>query len=75
MYEAVVKTAGTKTVKRSLGAMLDDLGFDAERLHNAGNDAHWTLEGFMKMAGEGRGAKVDLVSWYLPLAKGASDQD
>lgn len=62
MYEAVVKTAGTKTQKRSLGAMLDDLRFDAERLHNAGNDAHWTLEAFLAMAGNGKGAKVDLVS-------------
>jgi len=64
MYESVIKTAGTKTEKRSLETMVMDLGFeDAEKFHNAGNDAYWTLQAFVKMVEVGKGGKVALVSF------------
>ncbi|KAL7417308.1 hypothetical protein BDY24DRAFT_377438 [Mrakia frigida] len=62
MYESVIKTAGTKTEKRSLETMVADLGFEeAEKFHNAGNDAHWTLSAFVKMVEVGKGGKVVLT--------------
>jgi len=63
MYESVIKTAGTKTEKRSLETMVMDLGFEeAEKFHNGGNDAMWTLKAFEKMVEVEKGGKVALVS-------------
>ncbi|KAF8470555.1 hypothetical protein BDZ91DRAFT_693512 [Kalaharituber pfeilii] len=46
MYRAATGRRDT----RGLGKMLVELGLDPWRLHNAGNDAGWTLRGLVKIA-------------------------
>ncbi|KAG0249616.1 hypothetical protein BG011_009094 [Mortierella polycephala] len=40
---------GDANCKTGLGKLLDELGIDNYCLHNAGNDAHYTLELFLKL--------------------------
>lgn len=49
MYKALTGDANT----RGLGKMAVELGLDPRNLHNAGNDAGFTLRGFVRMCEEG----------------------
>ncbi|CED85340.1 Ribonuclease H-like domain [Phaffia rhodozyma] len=50
MYDGCVMEAKSTTKQRNLKVMCEDLGIQPDRLHNAGNDAYFTLEGFKAMA-------------------------
>jgi len=75
MWKAVVND----TQSKGLGPMLCDLGVDFRHLHNAGNDATYTLQALVKMAeiglpSEGDGASPEPTpNLYRPIWQKAED--